>query len=118
MLWPDKEKDRMFTHQSSVSAREVLKGIELRTLAWGQNTLLAQFNLKKETLIPNHSHPHEQTGYLVSGRLRLTVDGSSYEAAPGDSWCIPSGVPHGAEALEESVAIEVFSPVREDYLPK
>ena len=64
-----------------------------------------------------HSHPHEQTGYLVKGRLRLRIGTREYEAQTGDSWCIPGGVEHGTEVIEDSIALEVFSPVRHDYLP-
>jgi hypothetical protein len=78
---------------------------------------MAEFLLKKGSRLPQHSHPHEQTGYLVKGRIRLFIGSTKNDVVPGDSWCIPSGVEHGAEILEDSVAIEVFSPVREDYLP-
>jgi quercetin dioxygenase-like cupin family protein len=61
-------------------------------------------------------HPHEQTGYLVSGRIRLFIGDDSRELVAGDSWCIPQDMIHCAEVLEDSVAIEVFSPLREDYL--
>ena len=61
--------------------------------------------------------PREQTGYLVSGSLRLTIGEEARDLAQGDSWCIPGGTDHGAEVLADSVAVEVFSPVREDYLP-
>jgi len=44
------------------------------------------------------------------------IDGTELEVMPGDSWCIGSDVPHSARALEDSVAVEMFSPVREDYL--
>jgi quercetin dioxygenase-like cupin family protein len=54
----------------------------------------------------------------VKGKIRLSIGAEEFEAQPGDSWCIPGGVEHGAEVIEDSVAIEVFSPVREDYLPK
>jgi len=68
------------------------------------------------SVIPAHDHPHEQTGLLLSGRIVLTIDGLDHEAVPGDGWCIGSGVPHAARAIEDSVVVEVFSPVREDYL--
>ena len=51
------------------------------------------------------------------GRMMLRIGGKQFEVAPGDSWCIPMNVPHGAQILEDSVAIEIFSPLREDYLP-
>ena len=63
-------------------------------------------------------HPYEQTGYLVSGHLVLTIGEDVNDVRPGDSWCIPGNVRHGAEIIEESVAVEVFSPVREDYLSR
>jgi len=78
---------------------------------------MTEFLLKKGNRLPRHSHLHEQTGYLVKGRIRLSIELEENDVRPGDSWCIPSGVEHGAEILEDSVAIEVFSPVREDYLP-
>ncbi len=109
---------RMFSKNDGSGYREVLSGIRLKTLVWGDRTLFSEFILRKGSMLPDHSHPHEQTGYLVSGRIRLTIGERSYEALPGDSWCIPGDVPHHAEILEDSVAIEVFSPVREDYLPE
>jgi len=54
---------------------------------------------------------------MISGKLRFNVDGEISDVETGDSWCLPGGVEHSAEALEDSVVIEVFSPVREDYLP-
>ena len=94
-----------------------LEGIEQKTLVHGERTLMTEFLLRKGSTLPRHAHPHEQTGYLVKGRIRLLIRTEEYDAQPGDSWCIPSGVEHGAEIIENSVAIEVFSPVREDYLP-
>lgn len=90
----------------------------LKTLAHGKKTLLSEFKLSIGTVIPEHHHPHEQTGYLVSGAVILTIDGKVYDVKPGDSWCIESEVLHGVQVLEDSVVVEVFSPVREDYLPE
>ena len=95
-----------------------IQGVEQKTLVYGERTLMTEFLLKKGSRLPQHSHPHEQTGYLVRGRIRLLIGSEENDMMPGDSWCIPSGVEHGAESLEDSVAIEVFSPVRKDYLPK
>jgi quercetin dioxygenase-like cupin family protein len=75
------------------------------------------FEWKKGSLLPRHTHPQEQTGYLVSGRIRLSIGDETFEVEPGDSWCVPGDVVHGAEILADSIAVEVFSPVREDYMP-
>lgn len=108
----------MFEKKSDEGYKEVLPGIRQKTLVHGGKTLMVEFLLEKAAALPLHSHPHEQTGYLVSGRIRLTIGGEKHEVLPGDSWCIAGGEEHYAEILEDSVAVEVFSPVREDYLPK
>ena len=106
----------MFTKNSSEGLRTLRQGLGFRTLAVGEHTHLTEFHLAKGTVIPSHEHPHEQTGYLVSGRLKFVIAGDTFEAEPGDGWSIPGGVSHGVEVVEDSVAIEVFSPPREDYL--
>ena len=108
----------MFSKQSSDGYNAALPGIELKTLVHGNKTLMTEFRLAKGHQLPRHSHPHEQTGYLVAGHIRLTVGDDVFDVRPGDSWCIPGDVEHCAEIVEDSVAIEVFSPVREDYLPR
>lgn len=95
----------------------VLDGIERKTLVYGNNTLMSEFRLKKGKILPIHSHPQEQTGYLVKGHIILIMNGQKYDMKAGGSWSIPGNVEHGAEVLEDSVAVEVFSPVREDYIP-
>ncbi len=95
-----------------------LPGIEMKTLCYGSATLMTEFRLAAASTLPAHAHPHEQTGYLVSGRLVLRIGDESHDVRPGDSWCIPADVEHGATVIEDSIAVEVFSPVREDYLPE
>jgi len=107
----------MFTKKSDTDYRELVDGVEMKTLAHGAKTLLAKFHLKKGAAIPLHEHIYEQTGFMVSGKMRFTIGAEQFECKPGDTWCIPGDVPHGVEVLEDSVVVEVFSPVREDYLP-
>lgn len=106
----------MFKKQSQLTYRKLIDGVELGTMVHGEKTLMARFKMAKGSVIPPHDHPHEQTGLLLSGRMAFTVDGEEVEVTPGDSWCIGSNVPHSARALQDSVAVEMFSPVREDYL--
>jgi quercetin dioxygenase-like cupin family protein len=107
----------MLEQRSDKGYRPVLDGIERKTLVCGQETLMTKFRLRRGSVVPRHSHPHEQTGYLVKGRIRLFIGTDKYEVHGGDSWCFPGRVEHGADILEDSVAIEVFSPVRDDYVP-
>ena len=107
----------MFRKKNSGKSRELLNGVELTTLVHGDKTLMGRFKIDKGAVIPAHSHPHEQTGIMISGRLRFNAGGKELGVEAGDSWCLPGGVEHSVNALEDSVVIEVFSPVREDYLP-
>ncbi len=107
----------MFRKKSAEGYREPMEKIRQKTLVHGEKTLLAEFRLDKGAVLPDHRHPHEQTGYLVAGRLELTIGGQTHLVEPGDSWCIPGDTGHSAIAREDSVAVEAFSPVREDYLP-
>ncbi len=107
----------MFEKRSDTGYLPAVEGIDRKTLAYGDKTLLTEFRMRRGAVLPRHSHPHEQTGYLVTGRIRLAIGTAEYEAHPGDSWCVPGGVEHGAAILEDSVAVEVFAPLREDFLP-
>ena len=106
----------MYGKQSENGYTEVLDGIRIKTLCYGDSMLMTEFLLRKGAILPGHSHPNEQTGYLVKGKIRLFIGDLVRELVPGDSWCIAKDLPHRAEILEDSLAIEVFSPVREDYL--
>lgn len=107
----------MFNKKSDKDYKQLAEGVEIKTLVYGDKTHLTEFRLRKGSTVVSHSHSHEQTGYLVSGRMRLVIGEETHEVEPGDSWSIPGHVEHSGEILADSVAIEVFSPVREDYLP-
>ena len=107
----------MFDKASATDFKIVLDKIEMKTRAYGEKTLMSEFRLQKSAQLPRHNHPHEQIGYLVSGQMKLTIGKETFLVEAGDSWCIAADVEHEAVALEDSLAIEVFSPLREDYLP-
>ncbi len=106
----------MFRKKDLSGYKKAVDKITMKTLVHGEKTLLAEFRLEKGAVLPRHSHPHEQTGYLVSGCMDLTIGDVVHRVEPGDSWSIAGGLAHEGFAHEESVAVEVFSPVREDYL--
>ena len=106
----------MFRKKDEGEKRQLLDGVHLKTLVHGEKTLMGEFSLAKGAEIPPHAHPHEQTGIIISGKLRFNIGEERFEAETGDRWCIPGGIEHAVEILENSVVVEVFSPVREDYL--
>ncbi|MEE4285620.1 MAG: cupin domain-containing protein [Mariniphaga sp.] len=108
----------MFTKKNTYNSHQLLKGVEMRPLAFGKKTNLCEFHLSKGERLPSHSHPYEQTGTLVNGKLNFRIENTWFLAEPGDAWNIPENVEHEVEILEDSVVLETFSPVRPDYLPE
>jgi quercetin dioxygenase-like cupin family protein len=106
----------MFYKKENSPYQQPLEGVSFKSLAHGEKTHLTEFRLDKGSMIPTHAHPHEQTGYLISGKLKFTIAGEVFLAESGDGWNIAGDVEHGVEVMENSVVIEVFSPAREDYL--
>ncbi|KPU44799.1 cupin domain protein [Oxobacter pfennigii] len=101
---------------SSEGYIKMVDGVERKTLVYGNSSLMTEFRLEKGKNLPMHKHENEQTGYLVSGYIILTIDGEKHPMHPGDSWAIEGNIEHGAEIVEDSIAIEVFTPIRNDYI--
>lgn len=90
--------------------------VAIKPMIVGRDMLFMEVHRAKGLIDPLHSHPdHESMCYLVSGRLRVEIDGESFVAEPGDAWVHPAGVPHRHEALEDCVQIEVKSPPRKTW---
>ncbi|MHB8917395.1 MAG: cupin domain-containing protein, partial [Desulfocucumaceae bacterium] len=76
----------MFAKKSPQGYITAADGVKRKTLVFGEKTLMTEFLLEKGNELPLHKHPQEQTGYLVSGRIILTIGEEKYEVCPGDSW--------------------------------
>ena len=106
----------MFYRREDSGYMTPAEGVRLKSLVHGEKTDLCEFRINKGSMVPKHSHPHEQTGYLISGRVKFILEDEEFEAGPGDSWCLRGDIVHAAETIEDSVVVEIFSPVREDFL--
>lgn len=84
--------------------------------AYNDKLFLAEHRMEKGWIGTRHSHPHDQIAYVVSGRLRVTCGEETFEIGVGDSFVVRGGIEHQAAALEPSVVIDVFTPIRDDYL--
>jgi quercetin dioxygenase-like cupin family protein len=82
----------------------------------GERQMLAQIYLKRGALIPMHSHESEQMTYILQGALRFVVDGEEIVLREGEVMHIPANVAHQAEALEDTFELDVFSPVRAEWM--
>ncbi len=107
--------DAYFLPAGSGVRHEIFPGVVLRAIS-GTNLMLSVVRLEPGSIVHDHSHPHEQMGMLIEGRLEFTIGGITRRLGPGDMWCIPGGVVHRVKALDEpALALDVFHPVREDY---
>jgi len=94
---------------------EITPGARART-PYGKHLMLSYLEMDQGSLIPTHSHPHEQAGMLLEGRLELTIEDDVQLCQPGDMFIIPPNTPHSAKPIgRRAVVLDVFSPVREDY---
>ena len=80
--------------------------------------MIARVLLKKGCIVPEHSHVNEQLTYILEGALKFTIDGRQITVAAGEVLCIPPNMPHRAEAIEDTVDLDVFYPPRQDWLDK
>ena len=78
--------------------------------------MLARISIKKDGTVPLHKHHHEQMCFLLKGSLKFNLAGKEYQMSEGEVLQIPSNQEHGVLALRDSVALDVFSPIREDWL--
>ena len=107
-----------FFRWSDVPSEQVKPDIS-RRLITGERIMLAQVDLQRGCIVPQHAHVHEQVTYVLEGCLRLAVgsDGeTTYDLRAGEVIHLPSNVPHAAVALEDTRVLDVFSPPREDWL--
>jgi quercetin dioxygenase-like cupin family protein len=87
-----------------------------RQMLHTETMTLARITLRKGALVPRHAHPNEQIATVLEGTLRFVVDGEERVVGPGESVPLAADVPHEVEALEDSIVLDVFSPVREDWV--
>ncbi|HSY98747.1 MAG TPA: cupin domain-containing protein [Terriglobales bacterium] len=84
----------------------------------GQNVMVARVLLKRGCIVPEHSHHNEQITYILEGALRFWIDGKEIVVNAGEVLTIPPHMPHKAEAVEDTVDLDIFSPPRADWINK
>lgn len=94
---------------------EAVPGVQRRVLSCGDNLMIVQFSISQGAEIPAHSHPHEQVGHVVSGRMRFRIGDQERDLGPGEGYSVPGGVVHSAYGVTDAIAVDSFTPVRDDY---
>ncbi|WP_254546000.1 cupin domain-containing protein [Halomarina pelagica] len=95
---------------------EAVDGVHLARLVVGENMSVQYFRIEPGAEVPEHSHPHEQTGYVTAGVLTFVVDGEEHRAGVDDAYAIPADEPHAARNDTDGLVegVDIFSPPRLD----
>ena len=118
MIAEETQKSALVTDWSRIPVEQTAPGIE-RQMVVGQNVMMCRFRFAPFVVTPEHSHPHEQMTLVVQGRVKFIISGQERIVSPGDVLHFPPNNRHGATMLDEEVVlIDIFSPIREDFLTK
>ena len=105
-----------FVWNQEVTPVEMLPGIVRKTLSYSENMMVCEVRLAKGAVLRSHHHIHQQSSNIISGSVRYTVGDREEIVGAGDSVMIDADVPHAVVALEDTLVIDVFSPMRPEYL--
>ena len=97
---------------------EAMSDVISRKIVSGEKAMVAQVFLKKDAVVPEHFHESEQITYILEGALKFELEGKEVVVRKGEVLHIPSNVPHRAVALEDTLDLDIFSPIRQDWLSK
>ncbi len=97
---------------------EEVTGEISRKIITGEKEMIAHVRLAKGAVVPEHSHVSEQITYILEGALRFWIRGEELTVAAGQVLVIPSNVPHKAVALADTLDVDIFSPIRQDWLDR
>jgi len=105
-----------FVLQTQSPREQVDPGIKRQLLGFNEEIMAARVWFDKGAVGQLHTHPHSQVAYIESGRFEVTVGGETKTLGAGDSFLVTPHIRHGAVCLEEGVLIDMFAPIREDFL--
>lgn len=111
------EKNQRWVFHSNALPQSVGEGVTRRVLAYADELMCVENTFEAGAKGALHSHPQTQITYVVSGRFSFTIDGETHEITTGDTLLKKDGVPHGCTCLEAGVLLDIFNPMREDFLP-
>ena len=106
---------KQFLDLTSAKSFEPMPGVVMRPII-GDQAMVNLIYMEPGAVVPLHSHPHEQLGYVVEGEIVFTVEGEEHVLQPGDAYTLPGGMEHGASAGPAGCRVlDIFHPIREDY---
>ena len=107
----------MYTENKNVTAGPAGEGATRKVLSYSKNLMACELTFQKGAVGALHSHPHEQIGYIVSGRLVYQEEGQEDKVlGTGDTYYVAPNVVHGVKILEDTKLLDIFTPMREDFV--
>ena len=105
-----------FAIHDAQKLNELGSGVTRRVLAHNEQLMAVEVAFETGAVGSVHTHPHTQCSYVLSGKFRYSIEEEAVEMNPGDSIVVPSGLPHGTVCVEKGVLLDVFTPMREDFI--
>lgn len=107
----------MFTENKNVAARDLGGGVTRKVLSYSPKLMTCELTFEKGSVGAKHSHPHEQIGYIISGKLVYQEEGQEDKIlGTGDTYYVAPNVVHGVQILEDTKLLDIFTPMREDFV--
>lgn len=107
----------MYVENKNIALTDLGGGVVRKVLAYSENLMSVELHFEKGAVGAKHSHPHEQIGYLISGSLLYQEDGQEDKVlVAGDTYYVEPDVVHGVVALEETMLLDIFTPMRKDFV--
>ncbi|MDD6142133.1 MAG: cupin domain-containing protein [bacterium] len=103
-------------YEKDIPLTDLGGGVKRRVLAYNENMMIVEVHFEKDGVGAPHTHPHTQCTYVQSGRFRFTIDGQDAEVAAGDTIAFPPDILHGTLCLEAGVLLDIFTPMRKDFI--
>jgi quercetin dioxygenase-like cupin family protein len=107
----------MIVKRADARARDLQPGVTHTVLSYTQDLMLCEVTIAQGVTFPEHSHPHTQAVYVISGTVRFSLGDDLVELATGDSCLVHPNLVHGLTALTDARVLDTFTPVREDFVP-
>jgi unsaturated pyranuronate lyase len=107
--------DHEYIHWADARPVEQVPGLTRRVIGYTDKMMICEFRAQAGAVVPLHSHPHEQVGYVVSGTVEVTINGALHTCNAGDGYSVPGDVKHGSTFSVDTIFVECFSPPREEY---
>jgi quercetin dioxygenase-like cupin family protein len=111
------QKEQLFVQFDQIAWDDRGGGVRRKVMTYADRLMGVFVEFKKDAVGAIHSHPHVQFTYIQSGSFNVHIGTETQILRGGDFYFIPSDVPHGVEALEDSILLDVFTPMRSDFIP-